>query len=360
MRRRLLIATLIVAALAAWSAAAASAVTLNQLRPSALVAVSLLGVASGTDISFTQIPVRLRGDADRPVPRRSGDGMRRPGTLRFLRHRDLAAAVDRQRSMSTSFRDHGQTEYDVSLRSLRPEVYASGQRVDGGATTADVRFAPNGSAGSSSTCTDAAATGSDIEMPVHLRAASLTPGGRLAVAARHALRGAVAERHREPAGEARRRRRDPVARPGRGRLASSADFAVHGLAGTVTSTVQLRLGRPRTHAYPARRLLVQAAEVRTGRARATPPALNGSVAHRTSTAIRPPALRSARAGPTARLPCACTALPETLRLSARSRRARRPLRDRPDRIGTAQGGNPRGILVLGALLSVVPGHLRTR
>ncbi len=101
-------------------------------------------------------------------------------------------------------------------------------------------------------------------------------------------------------------------------LASSADFAVHGLAGTVTSTVQLRLGRPRTHRFSDRRLLVQAAEIPHRRARSTPLRLTAASLIHIHGDPSSCTLRSARAAPTARLPCKCTALPERWR-SARSR-----------------------------------------
>jgi hypothetical protein len=112
---------------------------------------------------------------------------------------------------ATIIRDHGQTNTTSPPQPSATLRRRAGER-EGGVTTADVRFAPDGSAGSASTCNDAAFTGADIDMPVHLRAASLTLAAAVPSLLGHAVRGPPVERHREPAGEARRRRRVVVAR----------------------------------------------------------------------------------------------------------------------------------------------------
>jgi hypothetical protein len=342
MRQRLLIATVIVTALAAWGAAAASAGVLNQLRPNVSSPVSLLGVASGTDISFTQIPVRLRGDLAVQFHGDQATGCATRGLCGFsgtvIWQPPSTGSID-----VDSFRDHGRTEYDVSL-DLSSQGFTVGPAIDGGTTTADVRFAPNGSAGSSSICTDAAATGADIGMPVNLRAASLT----LAAASPSLLGTRCAGPLQSDIASLLARRVVDVATLFHGRaavdLASSADFAVHGLAGTVTSTVELSLGRPRTQRFSDSGSSSKQPTVRTVvlsyRAH-----LDGSiVTHIHGDPSSCAALGSCGADGTFALRVHST--PGTLALGTVTR-ARRPLRDVLTALGLRKDGNPRGILVLG-------------
>ena len=242
-----------------------------------------------------------------------------------------------------AFRDHGAIEYDVSLE-LSSEGLSFGPLVQGGITTADVRSAPNGSAGASSTCTDAAATGAAIEMPVHLRAASLT----LATATPSLLGTRCAGPLQSDIASVLARRVVDIATLSHGRvgvsLASSADFAVHGLAGTVTSTVQLSLGRPTTQRVPDVGSSPGRSKARTVvisyRAH-----LEGSVvsrAHGDPSSCAP--LGSCGANGAFALSVHST--PGTLVLGAITR-ARRPVRDVLTALGLRKDGNPRGIQVFG-------------
>jgi len=340
MTRRLMIATLIVTAFAAWDAAAASAGVLGQLGPDASSSATLVG-ASGTETAFTEIPVRVRGDLAVQFHGDQATGCATRGLCGFSGTVIWQPPPTGSIEVDT-FRDHGRIAYDASL-DLTGQDSLFGVPAAGGVTTADVRFAPNGSAGSSSVCTDAAATGTDIEMPVHLRAASLT----LAVAEPSLLATHCAGPLQSDIAGTLARRIVDVASLSHGQvgvsLASSSDFAVHGLAGTVTSTVRLSLGRPQTQnlgdggssSAPKERTV----------AVTYPARLDGSVLTRihgdpSSCA----ALGSCGANGTFAMRVHST--PGTLLLGAVTR-PRRPLRDALTALGLRKDGNPRGVFVLG-------------
>jgi hypothetical protein len=350
MTRRLLIATLIVAAVAAWGAAAAWASHAIAVRSTGSSTPLRLGAVTGTDTSFTVIPVRLRGTLAVQFHGDQATGCAARGLCGYS-----GTVIWQPPSTGTidvdSFRDHGRTEYNVSL-DLSGNGFTVGPPIDGGTTTADVRFTPNGSAGSSSICTDAAATGADIEMPVNFRAASLT----LAAASPSLLGTRCAGPLQSDIASVMARRVVDVATLFHGRaavdLASSADFAVHGLAGTVTSTVQLSLGRPRTQRISGSGSSSKASKFRTVvltyRAH-----LDGSIStHFRGDSSSCAALGACGANGTFALRVHGT--PGTLALGT-STSARRPLRDVLTALGLRKDGNPRGILVLGFF--VVHGQL---
>ena len=340
MSRRPLIAMLIAAVLAAWGAPAAPAGALNQLRPDAS-SPTFVGGGSGTD-SFTEIPVRLHGalavqfhgDQATGCAARGLCGF--SGTVIWQPPSTGTIAVD-------TFRDRGRTEYDVSLN-LSGGEFTIGPPVDGGTTTADVRFAPNGSAGSASICTDATATGADIEMPVRFRAASLS----LAAASPSLLGTRCAGPLQGDIASLLVRRVVDVATLSHGQagvsLASSGDFAVHGLAGTVTSTIQLRIGSPRTDRSLGGGSSSQPSGFRevavSYRAH-----LDGSViTHIHGDPLSCAPLGSCGANGT--LTLREHSMPGMLVLGTITRK-RRPLRDALTALGLRKDGDPRGILVSG-------------
>jgi hypothetical protein len=346
MRRLLTIAITTATAFAAWGATAAWGRNSIPVRPSGSSTPLRLGAATGTATSFTEIPVRLRGTlavrfhgdhatgcASRGLCGFSGTVIWQPPPTATLQ--------------ATMFRDHGQTEYDVSLQLLGNLDAAAGPASEGGVTTADVRFAPNGSAGAASNCNDAAFTGADIDMPVHLRAASLT----LAAAAPSLLGTRCAGPLQSDIASQLARRVVDVASLSHGRtgvsLASSSDFAVRGLAGTVTSTVELRLGRPDT-----RREGTGGSSSKQPKSRMVeidyPARLNGSaLIHTHGDPSSCAALGSCGANGTFALHVHGT--PGTLRIFALAT-SRRPLRDQLAALGVRKLGNPRGILIVGGLL----------
>ncbi|MGZ4305438.1 MAG: hypothetical protein ACXVEW_07030 [Solirubrobacteraceae bacterium] len=344
MRPRLVVATVIALAFAVWGAPAASARDAWLLPFVDSSSSSSTGATAdrGTEASFTQIPVRVRGDlavqfhgdratgcAARGLCGFSGTVIWQPPSTGMLE--------------ADTFRFRGKTEYDVSLQ-FSGGLFG-GPSVQGGATTADVRFAPNGSAGSPSVCTDAAATGNDIEMPVNFRAASITLG-----AATPSLLGTrCAGPLQSDVANILPRRIVDVATLSNGRtgvsLVSSADFAVHGLAGTVSSTIQLRLGRPQTDQVSSgssspktqRRFRTVVLSYRAH--------LDGTVLthmHGDPASCAP--LGSCGANGTLDLSVHST--PGTLAIGAVTR-ARRPLRDVLTALGLRGDGNPRGIDVIG-------------
>jgi hypothetical protein len=344
-KRRLLIAPIVAAGFVVTGVAAASAGDTGYVRPSATPSTFLLGGSgSGTDISITEIPVRLRGALTVQFHGDQATGCAARGLCGFsgtvIWQPPPTATLE-----ADTFRDQGQTEYNVSLQLFNSD--AAGPASEGGVTTADVRFAPNGSAGSASTCNDAAFTGSDVEMPVHLRAASLT----LAAAAPSLLGRRCAGPLQSDIASQLASRVVDVASLSHGRtgvsLASSSEFAVHGLAGTVTSTVQLRLGRPDT-----RRQSPGGSSSKQPKTRLVeidyPARLNASaLIHTHGDPSSCAALGSCGANGTFALQVHGT--PGTLRIFAFAT-SRRPLRDQLAALGLRKRGNPRGILIIGALL----------
>ncbi|MGZ4324539.1 MAG: hypothetical protein ACXVHJ_21710 [Solirubrobacteraceae bacterium] len=347
MRRRLILAATVVAALAATGEAPASAGdAAGSLRPSASSSSVLFGIGgSGTAISLTQIPVHIRGGLAVQFHGDQATGCAARGLCGFS-----GTVIWQPPSTATleadTFREHGRNEYDVSLDFLG-NLAPGGPPVQGGVTTADVRFAPNGAGGSPSTCTDAAVTGADIEMPVHLRAASLT----LAAAEPSVLATRCAAPLQSDIANQLARRVVDVASLSHGQigvsLASSSDFAVHGLAGTVTSTIQLRLGRPHTQRASTQGSSPKQPKVRTVQVEYSAH-LNASVLIRT------------HGDPTSCAQLGSCGANGTFALRVHSRPgklllfafagARRPLRDELAALGLRKHGNPRGILIAGAFL----------
>lgn len=344
MRRCLIIAGTVVAGLAAWTGAAASAGSAGIVRPDQSTLL-MAGGSPGAQVSFTEIPVRVRGDL---VVQFHGDpatGCAARGLCGFsgtvIWQPPSTATLN-----ATTFREHGRTEYDVSLQ-LPGLGSSDSPPIQGGITTADVRFAPNGSAGSSSFCTDANATGGELPIRVHLRAASIS----LAAVAPSLLGTRCAGPLQSDVARRLARGVLDVAALSNGEtnvsLASSGDFAVHGFAGTVTSTVELSLGRPRTQRV-----------------------------HNGSSPSKLPRLRNVEVDYRAHLdgnlvvhahgdPSTCAGLgscgsSSTLTLHAHSAthtfqlvvttRARRPLRDALTALGLRKDGNPRGIVVFGSFV----------
>ena len=181
-------------------------------------------------------------------------------------------------------------------------------------------------------------------MPVSLRAASLT----LAAASPSLLGTRCAGPLQSDIASLLARRVVDVATLFHGRaavdLASSGDFAVRGLAGTVTSTVQLSIGRPRTQRIPDSNSPSKQPKVRTVvlsyRAH-----LDGSIlTHIHSDPSSCAALGACGTNGTFAL--RLHSAPGTLALGTVTR-ARRPLRDVLTALGLRNDGNPRGILVLG-------------
>lgn len=346
MKRLLTIAAVAAAGFAVTGGAAASAGDTTFVRPSATPSTFLLGGSgSGTDVSITEIPVRLRGALTVQFHGDQATGCAARGLCGFS-GTVIWQPPPTATLQATTIRDHGQTEYDVSLQ-LLGNFHAAGPASEGGVTTADVRFAPNGSAGSASTCNDAAFTGADIDMPVHLRAASLT----LAAAVPSLLGTRCAGPLQSDIASQLARRVVDVASLSHGRtgvsLASSSDFAVHGLAGTVRSTVQLRLGRPDTHregtgGSSSKQPKTRVVEIDY------PARLNGSaLIHTHGDPSSCAALGSCGANGTFALQVHGT--PGTLRIFAFPT-SRQPLRDQLAALGLRKRGNPRGILIIGALL----------
>jgi hypothetical protein len=347
MRSRLLIATMLAAALAAWDATAASARDAIPIHTGGSSTPLRLGAltgsaTSGSATSFTQIPVRLRGTLAVQFHGDQATGCAARGLCGFS-----GTVIWQPPSTGTvdvdTFRDQGRTAYDVSL-DLSAQEFTVGPPVNGGTTTADVRFAPNGSAGSASICTDATATGSNIEMPVRFRAAALS----LAAASPSILGTRCAGPLQSDVASVLARRVVDVATLSHGRtgvsLASSADFAVHGLSGTVTSTIQLSLGRPRTDHFLDNGSSSDQSGFRTV-AVSYRAHLDGSVLthiHGDPSSCAP--LGSCGANGTFALREHST--PGMLVLGTVTRK-RRPLRDALTALGLRKHGNPRGIQVFG-------------
>jgi hypothetical protein len=316
------------------------------VRPSASSSSLLFGASgSGTTISITEIPVRVRGALAVQFHGDQATGCAARGLCGFS-----GTVIWQPPSTATLeadvFREDGRTEYDVSLGFLG-NLTSSGPPLGGGVTTADVRFAPSGSAGSPSTCTDAAGTDVAIEMPVHLRAASLT----LAAAEPSLLATRCAGPLQSDIANQLARRIVDVASLSHGQLgvslASSSDFAVRGLAGTVTSTVELSLGRPHTRRVSTEGSSPKQPKVRTVEVDYTA-RVDGSVligTHGDPTSCAP--LGSCGANGTFALHVHST--PGKLQVFAFAR-SRRPLRDELAALGLRKHGNPRGIVILGALL----------
>jgi hypothetical protein len=310
---------------------------------------SALVVGPGKQISATVIPVRVRGDLTVQFHGDQATGCAARGLCGFsgtvIWQPSRTAMLE-----SDVFRTSGRTEYNVSLGFIGAAL-PDGEEVDGGVTTADVRFVPNGSVGASTICTDAAATGADIQMPVHLRAALLT----LAAATPSLLGTRCAGPLQSDIASVLARRLVDVATLSHGRvevsLASSADFAVHGLAGTVTSTIQLSLGR----AHPQRggngSLSPSVPKVRSVLVRYRAH-LDGSVLthmHGDPSSCGP--LGSCGANGTFAL--SLHSAPGMLTISALTR-ARRPIRDTLTALGLRNDGNPRGIPVFGFFIARGP------
>ncbi|HET7049298.1 MAG TPA: hypothetical protein VFI54_13630 [Solirubrobacteraceae bacterium] len=128
---------------------------------------------------------------------------------------------------------------------------------------------------------------------------------------------------------------------------SSSDFAVHGLAGTVTSTIQLSLGRAHTQRASNGASSPNQAKVHTVQVEYRAQ-LNGSVMIRT------------HGDPSSCAPLGSCGANGTFALRVHSRPgklllfafagSRRPLRDELAALGLRKHGNPRGILIAGAFL----------
>ena len=183
---------------------------------------------------------------DGRVSRRSGDGLRGPWALRFLWDRDLAAAADRNAARPTRSAITGRpntTSRCSSWATLTPP----GRRVREASRPPTSALRPMGRPAQRRPATMPRSPAPTsrcrcIYGPPHLTLAAAAPsllGTRCAGPLQSDIASQLA------------RRVVDVASLSHGRtgvsLASSSDFAVHGLAGTVTSTVQLRLGRPHTH-----------------------------------------------------------------------------------------------------------------
>jgi hypothetical protein len=345
MRRRPIVAVLAVGAFAAGGAASATA-DLGSLAADDSSSSAVFGVISGTEATFTEIPVRLRGELTVQFHGDQATGCAARGLCGFSGTVTWQPPSTGMLDADT-FDEHGRTRYDVSL-DLSGQGFSLGPPVNGGVTTADVRFAPNGAAGSSSICTDAAPAGSDIEMPVHLRAASLS----LAAASPSLLGTRCAGPLQSDIASLLARRVVDVATLSHGHagvsLVSSSDFAVHGLAGTVTSTVQLELGRPHTERVPDLRSSPGPAKLRTV-AVSYRAHLDGSVVtHVQGDPSSCAPLGSCGANGTFALHVHST--PGTLLLVAVTRK-RRPLRDALTALGLRKGGDPRGVFVLGFFIA---------
>jgi hypothetical protein len=343
--RRLVIAAMLAAAFTVSGGAAASGAGTSFVRPSASpLGVLFGGGGSGIPTSFTEIPVRIRGALTVQFHGDQATGCAARGICGFS-----GTVIWQPPPTATlgadTFRDHGRIEYDVSLELGNSVV--GGPPEAGGVTTAEVRFAPNGSSGSASTCSDAAFTGSNIEMPVHLRAASVT----LAAAAPSLLATRCGGPLQSDIANQLARRVVDVASLSHGRigisLASSSEFAVHGLAGTVTSTVQMRLGRPHTHRASSGGSSSRQPKTRLVRVEYSA-RLNGS------------ADIHAQGDPSSCAPLGSCGTNGTFSMQVHSRpgklvifafaESRRPLRDQLAALGVSKPGNPRGILVVGAFL----------
>jgi hypothetical protein len=340
MRRRLAIATVVVAAFAAWGATAASAGDRAPLR-SPNSSATTVGFAARTEASFTEIPVRVRGALVVQFHGDQSTGCAARGLCGFS-----GTIIWQPPSTGTvqadTFSFPGRTDYEVALQFSGGPLPGS---ANGGAvTTATVRFAPNGSAGSSSVCTDAAGTGNDIEMPVNLRAASIT----LAAASPSLLGTRCGGPLQSDIASLLPRRIIDVATLSHGRaavsLASSADFAVRGLAGTVTSTVQLSLGRPHTDH-----------ESGPGSQSKLPKFRTVAVTYRAD--LVGSVLTHIHGDPSSCAPLGSCGANGTFALQVRSRpatlvigavtRPSRPVRDALTALGLRKDGTPRGVLVLG-------------
>jgi hypothetical protein len=316
----------------------------GSVHPSAS-SLQVGGGNSGGAITITQIPVRVRGGLAVQFHGDQATGCAARGLCGFS-----GTVIWQPPSTATleadTFREDGRTQYDVSL-DFFDGITSGGPPGEGGVTTADVRFAPTGSAGSPATCTDAVDAGVAIDMPVHLRAASLT----LAAADPSLLATRCAGPLQSDIANQLARRIVDVAALSHGQtgvsLASSSEFAVHGLAGTVTSTVELRLGRPHTRRVSTEGSSSKQPKIRTVEV-AYPARLNGSVLIRT------------HGDPTSCAPLGSCGANGTFALHVHSSpgklmvfafaRSRRPLRDELTALGLRKHGNPRGILILGAFL----------
>lgn len=316
-------------------------------RPDQSGSLQLFGGGSGTLVSSTQIPVRIRGALAVQFHGDQATGCAARGLCGFS-----GTVIWQPPSAGTlqtdTFRDHGNTEYDATLELFGGASSPIGPPADGGVTTADVRFAPPGSAGSSSLCTDATATGASISMPVQLRAASIS----LAAATPSLLGTRCAGPLESDVARLLARRIIDVAALLNGRtsvsLASSGEFAVDGLAGTVTSTVQLSLGRPHTQRVPNSSGVSGFRSVEIDyRAH-----LDGSlVVHTHGDPLSCAGLGSC--GSNGEVALHLHSGTQALQFVVVTR-ARRPLRDALTALGLRHDGNPRGIPVFGAFLEDGP------
>lgn len=348
MRRRLLIAATTVAAFAALSPAPAPARDTGPLRLRDSSSALFAG-GSGQDVSITTIPVRVRGDlaVDFHGDRATGCAARGlcgfSGTVIWQPPPIATLETD-------AFRDRGGIAYDASL-GFFGEGSSDETTVEGGVTTANVRFVPAGSAGASSICTDAAASGGEVQMPVRLRAASLT----LAAASPSLLGTRCAGPLQSDIASGLARRVIDLATLLNGRvgvsLASSSSFAVHGLAGTVTSTIHLSLGRAHTK------------RERDGNSSSNKPTVRTVVisyrAHLDGS-VR----TQFRGDPASCAPLGSCGADGALTQSIHSETGtfaiaagigvRRPVRDALTALGLRKGGNPHGVLVFGLFYALGP------
>ena len=290
------------------------------VRPSASSPRSCFGVSAPARTSRSRRSPFVFAATCRPVPRRSGHGLRDPGTLRFL-----GTVIWQPPPTGTIDVDTLQRSRPGPNTTSRSISRATGScrraAIEGARRRPTSALCPMGRRPQRRSAPMPRSPAPTSRCRCTLRAASY-PGGRLAIAARHALRRSVAERHRRANWPSRVVDVATVVhgRTGSRSLASSSDFAVHGLAGTVTSTVQLRLGRPRRQRRSEHGGSSSSQPNPVRRDRVPRPARPGaSLIH--TTAIRPHAPPWARAGPTARLPCECTARRERCAIASPSRRA---------------------------------------
>jgi hypothetical protein len=250
-----------------------------------------------------------------------------------------------------TYRQHEKLEHQASL-GLNNFNAPGPIAAAGGVATADVRSQPGGPSGPSSGCTDAAATGGNVSLPVRGHAVLFSlqrasPGlteTRCAAPLVSDLASALVSRSLNLQTLSRGQ--------GRVALASSGGFAAGGFAGTVSSTVRLSFGRATTQpgisgAPGGPKVRFRSVEVRY---RAT---LAGRV------------LANLRGDPrSCSLLGSCGAVGSfELRSSAMSgelfvtafTRAQRPLRDLLTALGLRTGGNPRGIATFGSVSLSGPG-----
>jgi hypothetical protein len=339
-RHAIVVAAVLAASIVPVSSAGGAGVAFPDDQSSAQV---LSG--AGTPISLTQIPVRFDGQLTVQFHGDQATGCAARGLCGFSG--TVIWQPPPTGSLTTdTFRRHGKIQYDAFLELLgqnRPAAPPLG----GGITTADVRFQPSGSGGPGSTCTDAAATGGNIQLHVHLRAASLT----LADAAPALLGTRCAGPVIGDVAHMLAIRLIDVASLSHGRttvsLASSGAFAGHGLAGTVTSTVGLTLGRPHRQRVdsgaPSGQGGFRIVEVRY-RARLTGQLIIDAHGDAASCA----SLGSC--GAHGAFAYHMKTITGTLAVVAFAR-VRRPVRDVLAALGLRKGGNPSGIPVFGVLLA---------